>query len=130
MGVRGVSYERDTNSILLVKHTYSEGWVLPGGGVEIGESTLAAIQRELREEAGIECDCAQVLDVYQNSSISKRDHVIIYLVNNCRKKQTHKRPKLEIAEARWFTLDKLPAELTPCTKYALELFTSTYIRKT
>lgn len=104
--------------------------MLPGGGVEIGESTITALQRELREEAGLECDCAQILDVYQNSSISKRDHVVIYVVTNCQKKPSYTPPKIEIAETRWFALTKLPVQLTPCTKHALELFRSTLSQKT
>jgi 8-oxo-dGTP pyrophosphatase MutT (NUDIX family) len=119
MGVRGICYNPKTNSILLVKHTYSEGWVLPGGGVEVGESMLAALKRELNEEAGLECKLAKVLDVYHNSSISKRDHVVIYLVEDWQEEQAHERPKLEIAETAWFKLDELPEGLTPCTEAAL-----------
>lgn len=119
MGVRGICYNPETNSILLVKHTYSEGWVLPGGGVEVGESMFTALKRELSEEAGLECKSAKVLDVYHNSSISKRDHVVIYLVEDWQEEQAHERPKLEIAETAWFKRDELPADLTPCTKFGL-----------
>jgi 8-oxo-dGTP pyrophosphatase MutT (NUDIX family) len=122
MGVRGICYNPKTKSILLVKHTYSEGWVLPGGGVEVGESMLTALKRELSEEAGLECKSAKVLDVYHNSSISKRDHVVIYLVEDWQEEQAHERPKLEIAETAWFGVDELPEGLTPCTQYGVELF--------
>jgi 8-oxo-dGTP pyrophosphatase MutT (NUDIX family) len=122
MGVRGICYNPKTKSILLVKHTYSEGWVLPGGGVEVGESMLTALKRELSEEAGLECKSAKVLDVYHNSSISKRDHVVIYLVEDWQEEQAHERPKLEIAETAWFKLDELPEGLTPCTEVALRVW--------
>jgi 8-oxo-dGTP pyrophosphatase MutT (NUDIX family) len=122
MGVRGICYNPETKSILLVKHTYSEGWVLPGGGVEVGESMLAALKRELSEEAGLKFKSAKVLDVYHNSSISKRDHVVIYLVENLQEEQAHERPKLEIAETAWFKLDELPEGLTPCAEFGLRRY--------
>lgn len=38
--------------ILLVKPTYRDGWFLPGGVIELGESPLTACVRECREELG------------------------------------------------------------------------------
>ena len=119
VGVRGICYRAENNSILLVKHTYSEGWALPGGGVEVGESMLAALKREVSEETGLECISARILDTYHNSSISKRDHVVIYLVEDWQEERAHARPKLEIAETAWFRLDELPEGLTPCTDFGL-----------
>ena len=121
IGVRGLCFDRRTNSVLLVKHTYSKGWALPGGGVEFAESSLTALERELSEEVGIACNSAVLLDLYHNSSISKRDHVAIYLVESWQEQPESKRPKLEIAEAAWFNLNRLPDRLTPCTFRGLEL---------
>jgi 8-oxo-dGTP diphosphatase len=39
--------------ILLVKPTYKDGWDIPGGYVEPGESPAAACSRELAEEIGL-----------------------------------------------------------------------------
>ncbi|MFC9975563.1 NUDIX domain-containing protein [Spirillospora sp. NPDC050679] len=39
--------------VLLVKPTYKEGWFLPGGVIEAGESPLAACVRECQEELGL-----------------------------------------------------------------------------
>ena len=43
----------------------------------------------------------QVVDVYQRL-ISKRDHVIIYVVEDWLEEPKHQLPKFEIAEAVWF----------------------------
>lgn len=42
----------DENKVLLVKPTYKEGWILPGGGAEADESVHAAAVREAAEETG------------------------------------------------------------------------------
>ena len=43
----------DGDSILLVHKTYGNGWDIPGGYVEAGESPASACKRELNEELGI-----------------------------------------------------------------------------
>ncbi|WP_433323384.1 NUDIX domain-containing protein [Spirillospora sp. CA-294931] len=43
----------DDGRVLLVKPTYKEGWFLPGGVIEAGESPLAACVRECEEELGL-----------------------------------------------------------------------------
>ncbi len=44
--------ERD-GKVLLVRHSYVPGWLLPGGGVRRGEPPADAILRELKEEIGL-----------------------------------------------------------------------------
>ena len=41
--------------ILLLRHEKGDRdvWLLPGGGVRVGESLIRALQRELREETGL-----------------------------------------------------------------------------
>jgi 8-oxo-dGTP pyrophosphatase MutT (NUDIX family) len=87
---------------------------------------LAALKREVSEETGLECKSARVLDTYHNSSISKRDHVVIYVLEDWQEEQAHEPPKLEIAEAAWFKLDDLPAGLTPCTEFGLRRYQLNY----
>ncbi|WP_067830049.1 NUDIX domain-containing protein [Actinomadura kijaniata] len=43
----------DLGRVLLVKPTYKDGWFLPGGVIEAGESPLEACVRECQEELGL-----------------------------------------------------------------------------
>ena len=52
LGVRGVVLDSG-NKVFLVKHSYVAGWHLPGGGVEVGETFMEALTRELAEEGRI-----------------------------------------------------------------------------
>lgn len=122
IGVRGLCYDASSNSILLVRNTFSNDWSLPGGGVGKGEPIETALQRELREETGLISNDFKFIDIYFNKSISRRDHVIIFQVRSWAKKQIHNRPIYEIADCNWYSLDMLPDNLTPCTMHLLKIF--------
>jgi 8-oxo-dGTP pyrophosphatase MutT (NUDIX family) len=49
--------------ILLVQHVEGR-WQMPGGGIEPGERPAEAMQRECREEAGIEVEPVRIIGVY------------------------------------------------------------------
>jgi 8-oxo-dGTP diphosphatase len=53
----------DGERILLVRKTYGNGWDIPGGYAEVGESPAAACQRELKEELGIDRAAQRLLAV-------------------------------------------------------------------
>ena len=56
--VRVAVLVRWQNRILLCRQEKPgrEYWLLPGGGVDAGESLIEALRRELREELGVEAD--------------------------------------------------------------------------
>jgi 8-oxo-dGTP pyrophosphatase MutT (NUDIX family) len=120
LGVRGAAIDPE-NRVCLVRHTYIDGWHLPGGGVEPGETALDAITREFREETGIVLDPGATPTLhgfYFNDRASKRDHVALY-VARAFTVPVPKAPDYEIAAAAFFPLDALPPETTPATRARL-----------
>jgi len=114
-GVRGLIHDADNDTVFLIRHTYVPGWQLPGGGVEVGETALQALERELSEEGNIEIEGPPVLQsIHFNRHASRRDHVAFFLIRSFRQ-PAQKLPDREIAEAGFFPLDRLPAETTPAT---------------
>lgn len=61
---------------LLVKKP--EGWCFPGGKVEVGEGEGHALQRELREETGLNISVDDFRYTYEGPSPSGRFHVRFY----------------------------------------------------
>jgi ADP-ribose pyrophosphatase YjhB (NUDIX family) len=106
LGVRGLV--RDENGrILLIRHSYVPGWLLPGGGVERGETAEAAVIRELREEAGVVAiGRPQLFGLYCNEAQFTGDHVALYTVDDFNLEPFA--GTAEIVEARFFKADELP----------------------
>ena len=52
LGVLGAVAGED-GKLVLVRQSYTRGWVLPGGGVSRGEAPEVALLRELKEEIGL-----------------------------------------------------------------------------
>src|SRR5262249_6204359 len=104
------------NRVFLIKHSYADGWHLPGGGVEPGETFLEALGRELREEGNIELSGRPPLHgIYFHPLYSNRDHVAIYLVREFRQFAPPV-PTHEIIGHGFFALDQLPDDTTTGTR--------------
>ena len=115
LGVRAVVLDAD-NKVFLVKHSYVHGWYLPGGGVEVGESFLESLKRELVEEGRIEVVGEPVLHgVFFNSHVSRRDHVAVYVIRDFRQDRLPA-PNHEIVACGFFDPAALPDETTPGTR--------------
>lgn len=122
LGARALIYDESSNAIYLIKHTYQKGWAMPGGGVEVGESGVMALQREIEEETGIIPVDPILKSLYYNNSVSKRDHVLVFLVDNWTLSANFKVNSKEISDGKWFELDKLPKDVTEDTLHHIKEF--------
>jgi 8-oxo-dGTP pyrophosphatase MutT (NUDIX family) len=115
IGVRGVVLDGE-GRVFLVKHSYVAGWYLPGGGVEKGETLLAALARELREEGNIELTASPVLHaIYFNRRTSSRDHIALYVVRSFQQ-PSPPRPNHEIVAHGFFAVQNLPEDTSSATR--------------
>lgn len=118
LGVRGVATDAD-GRVLLVKHTYVPGWHLPGGGVEKGETSPAALLREMREEAGVEAlEEPRLISVHANHKTFPNDHVLLFHVHAWRAVKPDSAG--EIAALAFFDPASLPPDISAGTRRRLE----------
>lgn len=118
LGVRGMAVDGE-GRVLLVKHTYLAGWWLPGGGVDKGETTQAAVVRELREEAGLIARGEPILlSVHSNERFFPGDHVVVFRIDDF--DMSERTSHGEIAEIGWFHPDALPEDTHRATRARIE----------
>lgn len=91
-------------------------WANPGGGVEPGETRLAAIQRELREEIGLEVDHLGH-EVWTKTALfpmaewdGQVDHIHLYRTERFEPAPALSKKELEaegLCETRWWSSEEL-----------------------
>jgi 8-oxo-dGTP pyrophosphatase MutT (NUDIX family) len=118
LGVRGMVLDGQ-GRVFLVKHSYVDGWHMPGGGVEIGETLLEALKRELAEEGSIELTAKPALHaIYFHPVYSRRDHVALYVIRDFHQ-TAQPVPDREIVGHGFFPVGALPPGTTASTRARL-----------
>jgi 8-oxo-dGTP diphosphatase len=98
------------DGVVLIKRRYEpEGWALPGGFVEYGETVEAAAVRETEEETGLHVRLTDLLGVYSDPRRDPRRHTIsVVFIGTADGTPT---AADDAAEAGVFTAASLPAPL-------------------
>jgi 8-oxo-dGTP diphosphatase len=93
---------------------FRDQWVMPGGKIELGESVVGALRREVREEVGIEISGEALIDVFEHLEPGPENDHFVILYYRCRPLRSDLVPNdAEVAEARWVRRDELPAYAMP-----------------
>jgi 8-oxo-dGTP pyrophosphatase MutT (NUDIX family) len=115
----------DYGRLLLQRKSGTEGWSLPAGGIEPGETPLEALHREVREETGGVIAKAEVAAVLGGEAFRYRypnGHLVEYtvVVFRCTMKLSKLAPiDPETQELRFFSKADIPALAQPYPKSLL-----------
>lgn len=111
--------------ILLQKRSDNGRWGNPGGAMELGETVLDALKREIKEETSLEIEAPELFAIYSGEDehmiYPNGDEVyytnIIYKVNNYT--GILKKDK-ESYELKFFSLNEVPDNITPTLRNILK----------
>ena len=100
----------DQGRLLCVRHNYGDGrWSLPGGGIEDGETVVAGLRREVREETGLEVEPDRLITSYSRPEPGRQSVLIRCKVTGGKLIASNS----EISEVRFFACDELPDTFGP-----------------
>lgn len=114
MRVVGCFLEYDNKFVLVHRHAHKPDgntWGLPSGKVDVGETDLQALQRELYEETGYKADEGQVELLGTFDFVSPRGDTITYVTYRVRLSDQHEVVLEESAHSEfiWVTIDEADA---------------------
>jgi 8-oxo-dGTP diphosphatase len=107
--VSAIIFNEDRTEVLLVKRRDIPVWVLPGGGIDAGESPEEAALREASEETGFTLEIArQVAEYFPVNKLTKLTYFY-----ECKIVSGKAQTSLETQAICFFPLTELPKLLPP-----------------
>lgn len=86
-------------------HTDADGWEIPAGGIDDGESIIEAASRETKEETGYDSKNHELIYTYNPSNGSSNQ--IFHIVRCTAEGKQKNFDKNEVREAKWFTVNEI-----------------------
>ncbi len=103
--------------VLLVKHTYQDGWLLPGGGIKRKETPEQAARRECLEEVGADIGKLELVGIYSQFLNYKNDHIILFISKDF---SIVPKSDFEIERVEFFDVGCLPDDMMPGNRQRIE----------
>ena len=114
----------NNDKVLLVRPNYAHRkWTFPGGGVGRSETFETAAVRETKEETGLEIGGLSVLGEYETRRDGCRNIVRTFMAHT--NVENIRIDGIEIAEAAWFPLTALPAQMTDRARRTIDQYLAT-----
>jgi len=87
-------------------------WSVPGGALELGESLKQGVERELREETGVEVEALEVVEILDRfvrlpDGRIQYHYVLIDYLCRPRGAATEPRPNSDASDALWIARESL-----------------------
>ena len=101
----------DADQILLVLHQ-KDGrhyWLLPGGGVEVGETLADAARREVREETGYDVEVGRLILICESLEPGGRHLVNLVFAGRITAGELRPGRDHRLVDARWSAVADLPS---------------------
>jgi len=125
VGVGGVVIDGDR--VLLVRRgsePLKGQWSIPGGTLELGETVVEGITRELREETGLEVRAVELIEVFERifpGSDPRPQYHFVILDYLCERVAGTAQPGSDVTDVAYAREDELaPYHLTPTATRVVE----------
>jgi 8-oxo-dGTP diphosphatase len=97
----------DHDRVLVIQRRDNGAWQLPGGVLELDESPLAGVRREVREETNVEVEPQRLTGIYKNMTIG-----VVALVFRARLIAGAPAETEESAAVAWWTAEQVAADMS------------------
>lgn len=107
VGSAGIVEDSDGRILMALRGTYPKDiWVLPGGGVDFGETAAEAFVREIAEETGLVVADPELVEVRELIRKDLGIHRVIFFYR-ARARGGDMRPGDDVSELRWMAVDEI-----------------------
>jgi ADP-ribose pyrophosphatase YjhB (NUDIX family) len=108
----------DGGRILLIQRADNQRWAMPGGALEVGETPLEGVLREVLEETGTRCQPVSLVGVFDSRRCALESRYHLYLLTFLFRPVDGMEPEApshahEVLDVRWFAEDALPEDIHP-----------------
>ncbi|MBS3903369.1 MAG: NUDIX hydrolase [Anaplasmataceae bacterium] len=111
--VAGIVFNSTNTEVLLIKRRDVPVWVLPGGGIDPGETPELAVCRELFEESGFRVKILRKVALYEpRNKLARRTHFF-----ECTIESGTAIKGSESRDIRFFPIHQLPTAMPPPYAY-------------
>ncbi|MDO5296361.1 MAG: NUDIX hydrolase [bacterium] len=125
--IRAAALIRRGNSVLMIEHGKNERryWLLPGGGVEFGETVAGALEREMLEETNLQVKVGDLAFTSETIDPRGQRHVLhMVFWSEIVGGELHVGQEERLKSVRYVDIDELPNMVLhpPLAEHLVRLF--------